>query len=180
MNLDLLIKLVKLANNNPNENEANLAARKVCKIIEEGKYQFNNKQPEQPKQPQYQAASNPTGNPFEDFLRYYGRYGSPFDRHGQDFAQEQAKRDEQFRRENVEFKQKQADAQAKEAYKTYYYDEGPQPFTQQDFKNVQDRQNKPKTKRTCSECGRDVLTTDTSAIYFICNACRWIKYAEGK
>lgn len=37
MNLDLLKKLVRLANNNPNDNEANLAARKVCKMIEEGK-----------------------------------------------------------------------------------------------------------------------------------------------
>lgn len=40
MNIDLLTKLVKLANNNPNENEANLAARKVCKIIEEGEFKF--------------------------------------------------------------------------------------------------------------------------------------------
>lgn len=40
MNLKLLTKLVKLANNNPNENEANLAARKVCKIIEESQFKF--------------------------------------------------------------------------------------------------------------------------------------------
>lgn len=40
MNLDLLTKLVKLANNNPNDNEANLAARKVCRMIEEAKFQF--------------------------------------------------------------------------------------------------------------------------------------------
>src|SRR5579859_4847245 len=40
MNLDLLTKLVELANNNPNENEANLAARKVCKIIAEGNFNF--------------------------------------------------------------------------------------------------------------------------------------------
>lgn len=40
MNLDLLTKLVRLANNNPNENEANLAARKVCRMIEENKFQF--------------------------------------------------------------------------------------------------------------------------------------------
>lgn len=41
MNLDLIIKLVKLANNNPNENESNLAARKVCKLIAEGNYKFS-------------------------------------------------------------------------------------------------------------------------------------------
>jgi len=40
MNLDLLKKLVKLANNNPNDNEANLAARRVCKMLDN--YQFDN------------------------------------------------------------------------------------------------------------------------------------------
>lgn len=33
MNIELIQKLIKLANNNPNENEANLAARKVCKLL---------------------------------------------------------------------------------------------------------------------------------------------------
>lgn len=32
MNLKLIEKLARLANNNPNEHEANLAARKVCRI----------------------------------------------------------------------------------------------------------------------------------------------------
>lgn len=46
MNLDQLIKLAKLANNNPNEHEANAAARKVCRLIEAGNYQFvNTKEP---------------------------------------------------------------------------------------------------------------------------------------
>lgn len=40
MNLDLLIKLAKLANNNPNEHEANSAARRACKLIAEGDYKF--------------------------------------------------------------------------------------------------------------------------------------------
>lgn len=38
MNLDLLKKLTRLANNNPNDNEANLAARKVCKMLEESNW----------------------------------------------------------------------------------------------------------------------------------------------
>ena len=103
MNLDLLIKLVKLANNNPNDNEANLAARKVCKMIAEGNYNFgqvkkaSDKIPNAPrgswveydqyKPPSnYQSASNPyTGNssnpysgdfnPFEDFFRQRSREG---------------------------------------------------------------------------------------------------------
>jgi hypothetical protein len=40
MKLELLKKLTRLANNNPNDNEANLAARKVCKMLEEGKFQL--------------------------------------------------------------------------------------------------------------------------------------------
>ncbi len=35
MNLDLLKKLTKLANHNPNDHEANSAARRVCKMLEE-------------------------------------------------------------------------------------------------------------------------------------------------
>lgn len=40
MDLKLLEKLVRLANNNSNEHEANLATRRACKLIEEGKFQF--------------------------------------------------------------------------------------------------------------------------------------------
>lgn len=40
MNITLIVKLAKLANNNPNDNEANLAARKVCRLIEEGGFVF--------------------------------------------------------------------------------------------------------------------------------------------
>lgn len=38
MKLDLLKKLTALANNNPNEHEANLAARRVCKMLAESKF----------------------------------------------------------------------------------------------------------------------------------------------
>lgn len=40
MNIDLITKLAKLANNNPNEHEANSAARRVCQLLAEGKFQF--------------------------------------------------------------------------------------------------------------------------------------------
>lgn len=44
MNIELLKKLTRLANNNPNENEANLAARKVCKMLEESDFKLNETQ----------------------------------------------------------------------------------------------------------------------------------------
>jgi len=58
MNLDLLIKLIKLANNNPNENESNLAARKVCKMIAEADYKFT-----QSNLPSNKATHIPTPQP---------------------------------------------------------------------------------------------------------------------
>lgn len=87
MNYDLITKLAKLANNNPNENEANLAARKVCKLLAEGKFEFAvwpikiNQQQQRPNpspEKQQQAPSswgfgfgtNPSSdNPFNDFFR---------------------------------------------------------------------------------------------------------------
>lgn len=44
MNNDLVIKLIKLANNNPNENEANLAARKVCSLLKDYKFEEKKKE----------------------------------------------------------------------------------------------------------------------------------------
>lgn len=38
MNLELLKKLTRLANNNPNDNEANLAARKVAKMLQDNNW----------------------------------------------------------------------------------------------------------------------------------------------
>lgn len=35
MNIELIKKLIALANNNPNENEANLSARKVCQLLKD-------------------------------------------------------------------------------------------------------------------------------------------------
>lgn len=48
MDIDLLKKLIRLANNNPNENEANSAARKVCDLLkdEDWKSYIPNKQTE--------------------------------------------------------------------------------------------------------------------------------------
>lgn len=60
MNLDLLKKLVRLANNNPNDNEANLAARKVCRMIEEGKFNFGAAALQTPPQTPPKATHQPT------------------------------------------------------------------------------------------------------------------------
>jgi hypothetical protein len=42
---EILMKLISLANNNPNDNEANAAARRVCKMLAEMKVNFITKKP---------------------------------------------------------------------------------------------------------------------------------------
>lgn len=65
MNLDLIIKLAKLANNNPNEHEANAAARKVCQLLAEGNFNFG-LNIEQTKEPDFKSPEYPPGSPFKD------------------------------------------------------------------------------------------------------------------
>jgi hypothetical protein len=50
MNKDLIVKLAKLANNNPNDNEANAAARKVCRLLAESNFDFGSSITIPPKQ----------------------------------------------------------------------------------------------------------------------------------
>ena len=78
MNLDLLKKLTRLANNNPNDNEANLAARRVCKMLEEGNWNLQPVNPQHQKQNPYNAAgsqaksaSNPPQSGWDWFRDFY-------------------------------------------------------------------------------------------------------------
>jgi len=45
MKLDLLKKLVKLANSNPNEHEANAAARQLCRMLEKDNFSITTDTP---------------------------------------------------------------------------------------------------------------------------------------
>jgi len=66
MNLDLLKKLTRLANNNPNENEANLAARRVCKMLEEGDWKLSSSTPIQ--DAAERLRKNPPNDPNSDWF----------------------------------------------------------------------------------------------------------------
>lgn len=100
MNVDLIIKLARLANENPNENEANLAARKVCQLLKAANYKFNGAAPTPPPiykqpapktwndvkrstEPQWSSNKPPTPdpdyNPFVDFMNeFWTRNDRPF------------------------------------------------------------------------------------------------------
>jgi DNA-directed RNA polymerase subunit RPC12/RpoP len=60
LNVDLVTKLAKLANNNPNENEANLAARKVCRLLAEADFKFTEASYSQPQSGQSNPYRRPT------------------------------------------------------------------------------------------------------------------------
>lgn len=165
MNLDLLIKLVKLANNNPSENEANLAARKVCRIIAEGNYKFiadskttvggfkptpkqeevyNNKSPRtwndvrRSTEPEF-SSKRPTGPGInlDDFLRDFknGKYTSSYP--------------------------------PKEPPRgSYYYGQDP-------FKEAEEANKQRSKNRKCSSCGQEFDTYNVREP-FICFACEYI------
>lgn len=66
MDIEKIKKLIRLANNNPNEHEANLAARKVCKMLAD--YNFNIIV--RTADAKIRSASNPAPyNPFEEMFR---------------------------------------------------------------------------------------------------------------
>lgn len=85
MNFDLITKLAKLANNNPNENEANLAARKVCRLLAEGEFKFTNDSGTlrdkngnpiyQPSQKQQEYHKNPSMDYVYEYMRQRARSG---------------------------------------------------------------------------------------------------------
>ena len=66
MNLDLLKKLVCLANHNNSEGEANSAARRVCRMIEEANFEFGGETKN--------GHSNQVNYPQGSVRRYYDEY----------------------------------------------------------------------------------------------------------
>ena len=92
MNYKLIEKLAKLANNNPNEYEANMAARKVCKLLAEANFKFQaNVEPigvRNAHPPVQQSSSDLTYDAVKDMMnnlrkeqeRQYAQYvyGNPF------------------------------------------------------------------------------------------------------
>jgi hypothetical protein len=63
MDIDRLKKLVRLANNNPNDNEANVAARRVCKMLEAANFDLHEAPYRAPSTPG--GSYNPGQNPFD-------------------------------------------------------------------------------------------------------------------
>ncbi len=172
MNLDLLIKLVKLANNNPNEHEANSAARRACKLIAEGNYDFG-----QPKTVQQKVNIKPQGQ----WTGFGGSYG------GNPYADI-----EEMMREMQRQKQADADARRRAQQNTHepdarnqqnaYGGAGYNPFnygfhTYKPGMGFEGQEKKPKIRRDCSKCGLNV-ETNSKKEPFVCSICLWNDFRE--
>ncbi len=173
--IDLLSKLIALANNNPNEHEANLAARKVCRLLIELKVNFKSRSdqskpattwkdvqrsdssfwkssPQQPNSNPYTKASDqnpytqPNYDPFE-FLR------NEFIK-----ARDAERTKDYYKRPPTEYG-------IPKDYPIYNYDEP----------------KKPKEKRPlkCTKCGNEKITGYIGNLY-VCDTCQWNEYQENK
>lgn len=165
MNFDLITKLAKLANNNPNENEANLAARKVCKLLADSDYKFvagtTNKNTQDANR-NTQGTSQRTASQYQK-SKSGSWTGSNFD--------------------PDTFSDIFGDI-----FKNYYYKEPTQPPKQpkrpesdyvkwDPYDKGEVKNNKEKRPLTCRSCGKIVMTGFVGpSVIFECTECQWVGY----
>lgn len=167
MNYDLIIKLARLANENPNENEANLAARKVCKLIKAANYKFKsdttvtseqraNKTESEPKTwADVQRSADP-----EFKSKRYTNSNNPYSWVGFDFET----------KSNREW-------QPTQAQKDYWARTGSH-FTESQRKS---REFRTKQNLKCYKCNQIIETGFIGPPQmFKCNLCIWKEYQESK
>lgn len=151
MNNDIVKKLIELACNNPNENEANAAARKVCRMIKEDNFSILNGSVFTPPRPQPQA---PRGPSMEDILRDMQRKA----------AEAAAREHERVRNANAAWERAEAErrekARKQQAARDKYRDTG---YTNATTRNVK-----------CSICGKDKSTLYQGPVEkFMCAVCKF-------
>ena len=175
MRLERLLALIRLANNNPDENEANLAARKVCQILADKKdapseFTIAPKQirtaagkmnetltwndVKRSTEPAWKSQSyDPAYNPFEEFFRKYAKADRhPFDKEtswtGFDWSK----------------------APKKDAPEPDYE---PPRYKEASWINWDTRKERPQEERTCSKCGLKIKTFRIKENPWVCNFCHW-------
>jgi hypothetical protein len=196
IDIEKLKSIIRLANNNPNENEANLAARKACKILAEDNFKFLNPQPattwndvKRSTEPGFR--SPPTGKRaydpiWEDMLRR-GRE----QRVEAEKAARAARDAERIRQEQVRKEQAKREEENKKAYQSVHYE----PINYKDFvydfdndifENFYETNFKPGNPhqrrdsiRTCSKCGLRTSTYNKENP-FICGICASPSAYQGK
>jgi len=180
VNLDLLIKLVKLANHNNSEGEANSAARRVCKMIEENNFAFNSTRQTPPRSfDEETPRESPTGR------RYRGGWDYGFSDMYEEVlrrAREAAAREQKRQADLNEKIRKEREAERKKREEPIYeqherprwnWGYNPTPEQEDFFRRTQWGHEQPKnegTERECTKCQLKVKTFNTKNP-FICSIC---------
>lgn len=157
MNLDLLMKFVRLATNNPNEHEANSAARRVCKMIADNGYSLNVTR-QAPPNPKVTVVSTPqgAGDWFNEFFK---------------------------NRPNYETRGTNPRTGQSNPYTEGSWDYGevpPNPYKQKRPPKSYDNETKPRPEKQlkkCTRCGAENETRNVNNVY-ICNTCQWTEWQE--
>lgn len=201
---DLIIKLAKLANSNNAEGEANSAARRVCKLLEEMNwnsgwdtarrsnpvqekpFQQNPVYQQRPDPPFYHESWNhpPTGDAskgFADFINEMfggGRGGGKTDTFRAEVERNRREREKQQR-------EREADEWNRKSENARQY--SPDPPNKYEYYMDENGQQKRKIKSNfkhvlkCTQCGSN---TETGFIgnpaMFICTLCQWNIYQKAK
>lgn len=176
MNLDLIKKLTRLANNNPNDNEANLAARKVCRMLEESNWSL----------PSVQSRPNTVnmGTPphtWNDIRRSpTPEWSSKPPTESNEYDHQAAEREEHRRRQedfyNFYRKNYWKPSPKQEEYFRDIFREGS--YRGVDWgSNPFEPKKPPKEKRPleCTKCHKTVETGYVGNL-FVCSDCQWSEY----
>jgi len=109
--IEILEKLIALANNNPNEHEANSAARRVCKLLVELKVNFKTRGASQPK-PQPQSKQ-------QDWSGFTDIFNDDFIKRAREAKAQEDARYAEDRRKAQEFYEKEAEEQVRRNRERY-------------------------------------------------------------
>lgn len=163
MDIEKLKSIIRLANNNPNDNEANLAARKACKILAENDFViFKQTRTAADK---FRSASSSTSNSgiWADVKRSTEPQWKSYE--AQKSAEARAYQEEWFRRWDSYWKESEKDpVKGNTSWNTYRYT-----GADSNFKN----KKKKSTTRKCTKCGLEVSTFRIKEEPFVCNVCHW-------
>jgi len=149
MDIEKLKAIIRLANNNPNDNEANLAARKACKILAEDDFRALNQANTITSWKDIKRSTEPAWR-----SEPYGAQGSP---------EARAYQEDWFRKWNAYWsnaeKEPTQDKTAWDGEVRY------NPFV--------DKPKKESRTKKCSRCGVEVSTFRFKEEPFVCTVCHW-------
>jgi len=197
--LDIIRKLIELACNNNSENEANSAARTVCKMIKNDEFKLLNShsghppiRPVPPRRSPFESDfSDPFVNMYEE-IRNRARQAAERERKRQEDLLEKLRK-EREKREKEEKEKKEPKFTQKEEPRQWNWGYNPSE-AQEDFfrgraytrswdfetnfrpEGPEKRQSK---ERVCSKCGLSVKTFRLKDEPYICGVCQWGDYTKG-